>query len=484
RYRKRAKEGAMSLLLDALRRAEEARRAKEAENNSAQSAASITKSAPEMPEVSPDFPAPEFALAEEPPATSTKNTIAATQPAELLPFNAYDSSLSLEAVASPPVVSPRQSKIVPVATYAEPHPVSQPPPISQNTAQQEIARNVFAAKQPNSQLATESGGRKWLLPAVAVIVVVLGAAVWYVWHEIDKISRPNVARASSPPPSALPPAAPSTGQIDNKQPVPLEPAPKIDQLPLPPLLPPPAIEPPAPKLAAIPASERAMTERETLARKLKDAPIAKEAEVGLKLSRSYQPARINPELTAAYNALAAGDYTSAVQQYRKLAAAEPLNIDVQLGLATAAARIGDKTLATQHYRRVLALDPRNGLAIMGLVALNDGVPPATLEIELKTLIGRNPEAAPLQFALGNLYSGALRWTEAQQAYFEAFRLDPQNADYLFNLAVSLDQLKQTRLALDYYRKAEGIARAGGGGQFDRGGIAKRIRELSEAARVN
>jgi tetratricopeptide (TPR) repeat protein len=241
---------------------------------------------------------------------------------------------------------------------------------------------------------------------------------------------------------------------------------------------------PVPKLASISATERAMTEREALARKLKGSPVALEADVGLKLSRSEQPARINPDLTAAYNALAAGDYAAAVQKYGRLAATEPLNIDAQLGLATAAARGGDKALATQHYRRVLALDPRNGLAIMGLVTMNDGVPSAALEIELKTMIGRNPEAAPLHFALGNLYSSSLRWTEAQQAYFDAFRIEPQNADYLFNLAVSLDQLNQARLALDYYRKAEGIALNGGGGQFDRGNLARRIRELSEAARIN
>ena len=298
------------------------------------------------------------------------------------------------------------------------------------------------------------------------------------------MSRPGVARAPLQPPSVLPRAAPNTGQVDSKQVAPAEVATKVDPLPPPPLLPPPAIEPPAPKLVSLSTTERALTDREILARKLKDAPIAKEAETGLKLSRSDQPTRVNPDLTAAYNSLAAGDYPAAVLQYKKLVAAEPLSVDAQLGLATAAARGGDKALATQHYRRVLALDPRNGLAIMGMIALNDDVPPAALEIELKTLIGRNPEAAPLHFALGNLYSSSLRWTEAQQAYFEAFRIEPQNADYLFNLAVSLDQLKQPRLALDYYRKAESVALAGGGGQFDRGSIAKRIRELGEAARIN
>jgi len=474
----------MSLLLDALRRAEEARRGKEAENNSAPATGSNKKPDPQPPDVSVDYSALELAPEDAPTTPLATNSVAASQPAELLPFNAYDSGLSLEALVPPPAVSPPPPKIAPVATVALPPPVAQPIPSPQNAAQQEVAKNVFAAKQLNSQLARATGNRKWLLPVVAMIVVVLGAGGWYVWREIDKMSRPGLARAPSAPPSALPAAAPNTGQIDSRQVIPAEAAPKVEPLPLPPLLPPQALESDAPKLAPLSATERAMTEREILARKLKDAPIAKEAEVGLKLTRSVQPARINPDLTAAYNSLAAGDYPAAVQQYGKLVSAEPLSVDAQLGLATAAARGGDRALAAQHYRRVLALDPRNGLAIMGMIALNDGVPPAALEIELKTLIGRNPEAAPLHFALGNLYSSGLQWTEAQQAYFEAFRIDPQNADYLFNLAVSLDQLKQPRLALDYYRKAQSIALAGGGGQFDRVSIARRIRELGDAARIN
>ena len=179
----------------------------------------------------------------------------------------------------------------------------------------------------------------------------------------------------------------------------------------------------------------------------------------------------------AYQSLASGNYAEARRGYAKLVANEPLNVDALLGLATAAARGGDGPAAVQHYRQVLALDPRNGLAIMALVALNEGAPSASLEIELKTLVARNPDAAPLQFALGNLYAAQFRWTEAQQAYFESFRIEPLNPDYLFNLAVSLDQLRQTRLALDYYRRAEAIAISNGGGQFDRNTVAKRINEL-------
>ena len=207
--------------------------------------------------------------------------------------------------------------------------------------------------------------------------------------------------------------------------------------------------------------------------------------MGLRLARSFAPPKLNPDLTTAYQSLVNGDYAVAQKLYAKLVLAEPLNVDAQLGLATAAARSGNTSLAKQHYRQVLVLDPRNGLAIMGLVALSDGAQPAALEIELRTLIGRNPDAAPLHFALGNIYASERRWTEAQQAFFEAFRIDPVNPDYLFNLAVSLDQLRQTRLALDYYRKAESVAATRGGGQFDRNTVARRISELSgETGRSN
>ena len=334
-----------------------------------------------------------------------------------------------------------------------------------------------------------AGKRKWILPVAAAILVLVAAGSWTVWNEINRVSPPLTARTPAPvQPAALQPAALGTGQIGGKPAAaPDTSVATVEDAPLPPLLPPPAVEAPLPRIPASSKSGtgRTLTNREAVAKNLREAPVAKEAAMGLKLARSIDPPRLNPELVLAYQSLVNADYAVAQRLYAKLVSAEPLNLDAQIGLATAAARGGDKTSARQHYRQVLALDPRNGLAIMGLVALNEGAPPAALEIELRTLIGRNPEAAPLHFALGNIYAGELRWTEAQQAYFEAFRIDPVNPDYLFNLAVSLDQLRQARLALDYYRKAEGIAVARGGGQFDRNTLARRIRELAgESGRSN
>ena len=46
-----------------------------------------------------------------------------------------------------------------------------------------------------------------------------------------------------------------------------------------------------------------------------------------------------------------------------------------------------------------------------------------------------------------------RWPDAQQAYFQAHQLQPDNPDYAFNLAVALEHIGQPKAALDFYRRA-------------------------------
>jgi uncharacterized protein HemY len=102
--------------------------------------------------------------------------------------------------------------------------------------------------------------------------------------------------------------------------------------------------------------------------------------------------------------------------------------------------------------------------------------PYTAESRLKSLLSSQPESAPLNFALGNLYSRQGRWAEAQQVYFNAVAAEGDNPDYLFNLAVSLDHLRQARLAAQHYRLAlEASAKRPAG--FSRDNVQKRLGEL-------
>ena len=48
-------------------------------------------------------------------------------------------------------------------------------------------------------------------------------------------------------------------------------------------------------------------------------------------------------------------------------------------------------------------------------------------------------------------------TEAQQAYFRAYNAEQDNPDILYNLAISLEHMRQNKLAAQYYALAVAAA---------------------------
>jgi tetratricopeptide (TPR) repeat protein len=188
--------------------------------------------------------------------------------------------------------------------------------------------------------------------------------------------------------------------------------------------------------------------------------------------------QIDPQLERAYDAVQKNDLSSARQIYQNLLQRDPNNRDALLGLAAIDIKTRDYETAEARYLRLLELDPRDGHAQAGLLALRGQMDPVASESRIKNLLATQPESAHLYFALGNQYALQSRWSEAQQAYFKAFTVDPDNADYAFNLAVSLDHLRQKGPALEYYRRSLALADKRPGG-FDRLLAAARVRELQK-----
>ena len=156
---------------------------------------------------------------------------------------------------------------------------------------------------------------------------------------------------------------------------------------------------------------------------------------------------------------------------------DPRNRDALLGLGAIAVRNGQWDEASERYTTLLRLNPRDSIAQAGLIAVHENVDPLRGESQIKLLLREEPDAPHLHFTLGNMYADQDRWGEAQAAYFDAYRLDDENPDYTYNLAVSLDQLGKGASAADYYRRALELA-ARNGAAFDQPSVRDRLLKLA------
>jgi Tfp pilus assembly protein PilF len=223
--------------------------------------------------------------------------------------------------------------------------------------------------------------------------------------------------------------------------------------------------------ARLPASPRAPASARA------SLPAPAQAGSAIDVRRSDATRQLNPTLVSAYQALSSGDQAGARSQYQRVLVQEPANRDAMLGLAAIALQRGQAGEAGAHYARLLELDPTDAEAASGMASLQRG-DPAQAESQLKKVLAASPQTAAAHFALGNVYAQQQRWPEAQQAYFQALGAAPANADYAFNLAVSLDQLGQQKLALGSYQRALELARKGGGG-VDTAAVQARVGQLQQ-----
>jgi tetratricopeptide (TPR) repeat protein len=182
----------------------------------------------------------------------------------------------------------------------------------------------------------------------------------------------------------------------------------------------------------------------------------------------------------AQRALAQGDLAQAKAQFVALLDADPHHLEALLGLADIALRQEDGAAAWRFYQAALNAYPQDARAqtgMLGLAAAAGQVDAPALERRLKNLMVEAPQAATPHFALGNLLAAQGRWREAQNAYFEACRLDRTNPDFRYNLAVSLDILNQPRLAAEQYQEALAAAAAGAPANFAVPAVEARLRRL-------
>lgn len=299
-----------------------------------------------------------------------------------------------------------------------------------------------------------------LVPATlllaALVAVGYGAWLYFALQPSAALPTPAAAAPAEPPVPATPVAvSQATAPLESAAPPP----------------PPPAATPPvrAPVRSALAAVATPPTSP-----RVPTAPRDHPATTARPLPQ-FQPDVHTTLLAQAWGAYQRGALAEAQRLYAEVQARQP-GTDALLGLAAIAALQNREAEAQRLYREVLALDPRNAAAQAALFDLVGNTDAAATESRLKMLIEREPSPQLYQ-TLANLYAEQGRWREAQAAYFDAWRGAPDNADYAYNLAVSLDQLREHAAALTYYEKALG---AGGAHRFDRAQAEARMRQLKQA----
>ncbi len=377
----------------------------------------------------------------------------------------------------------RQSEGKPFPHRSKPAPSSAATPkITNGSATEDteraLVRNVFSAKQPS-----ERRSALWIiLPVSALITAGIGAYFWWQLQALSTgslaVPAPRPASASTPTmqPAPTPPNAPTEAKLPASLPATNEPVIGARQAE-------PAatastekgnrsVQPSAENTQQSPQPVRQNTNP------LAPEPSQPEPDRQFRLTRS-QPAA-NMTLEQAYDALQAGRLDSAERTYERVLRSDAKNTDALLGLATIAAQRNNMERAHSYYLRALESDPNDPTAQAGVIQTRGQTDPAQSESRLKNALANQPDSPALLFALGNLYAREQRWGEAQQAYFRAYSTEPDNPDFIFNLAVSLDQLHQDKLAAQYYQMALNAAETAGRARavgFDQDQARQRIQEL-------
>jgi Flp pilus assembly protein TadD len=324
---------------------------------------------------------------------------------------------------------------------------------SASASSRTAGETMFAAKKkkPASSFQWKLG----LVPTTLLIALIFGSGYgYYVWVQIQPPKQQQIAQRSAPPPSIAPFKAAAPALV-------------------------PFIPPQESAAPSQPAQPLVTARNEDF-----DAPRSKPNSIGRRSTPSATGVDIHrkvatdtttPALLNAYQAYQRGDYVTAAQDYRQVLGNDAHNRDALLGLAAIAQQQGQDEAAQHYYRQLLVLDPRDPVALTALMAFSPDE--GNTESRLKTLLADQPRSGALHFALGNYYADISNWGEAQQEYFSAHTLEPTNAQFTFNLAVSLDHLGQRKLAAQYYQQALQLDTADNSG-FDHAQAQQRLNELN------
>ena len=172
----------------------------------------------------------------------------------------------------------------------------------------------------------------------------------------------------------------------------------------------------------------------------------------IKISSSSKISEKDRLLREAYEAYQRGDDKQALAKYNTALDLDPGNRNALLARAAIYVQNDRIPEAIRDYRTLLIANPKDSLAMSSMIAVANFSPEQS-ETQLKLMIRDEPDSPYLSFALGNIFGAQNRWQEAQGQYFAALQNNPNDPNYAYNLAVSLEHIARPKVAIAYYEKA-------------------------------
>lgn len=449
----------MSILMEALKKAEQAKRKVTEEPIAASVPAALEleltptevpapKPEPVHPPASPGAAAPALTAAAF--TMMTGRLAEASLPAANPHTDAPGVSLQPEAAPVPKPAAPSQPQI----TLA-------PPKLVPSNDNSTPVRAAPAHGMPQRRRISVV----WIGGGIALVFILIGGGYWY-YNSMAQyltqqatLSAPQLASAEIPGGTPIMPTAipivttPAPTETAKTPPSPT----KTKTVSKPPVAENTRVSPSAPPgnktTPPTPVSVNAMlssTSPSTVDAAVTE-PVPPPAPVNI--SRDAEQNDVFVTLQNAYRAYQSGDDNHAQNLYIHVLERDKHNRDALLGIAAIAVRQKDFSHAQEIYSELLTLDPKDSIAQAGFVGVSGSFDPLQQEARIKALLEQEPGAPHLLFTYATFLMQQQRWLEAARALQSALQGQRDNADYAFNLAVSFDHLGQADAAARYYRAA-------------------------------
>jgi Tfp pilus assembly protein PilF len=172
--------------------------------------------------------------------------------------------------------------------------------------------------------------------------------------------------------------------------------------------------------------------------------------VSISIGKKAPKIDANYRLEEAYEALASGQTSEAVEIYKSVLSNDPNNKDALFALATTYHRVGQMDMARPLYAKLLTVDPKNREGLNNYLALLAEEAPRESLAQLAELEARDPRFSPIPAQMAIIYEKMGDFDKASAKMFRAVELAPENMSYRYNLAIMLDKQKKYDEAARFY----------------------------------